>query len=174
MDCNIRVSGIKEGEHKYFFDINDQFFTSFLNPEIKKGKLNVIATLLKNQDKITISIKINGIISNIPCDLCASGLDIKILNDSSFLITEKKKDLDSSDDIIYINKHQKTINISQLIYENITLSLPTQRVHSGENNAQCDKEMINLIENYKSRSNYKIQDLNPISEKLNKIKDIIQ
>ena len=60
LDYNIRISGNKNGKHDYVFNVDGKFFERFVGHDIKKAQIDIIATLWKNNDKLKLSLKING------------------------------------------------------------------------------------------------------------------
>ena len=164
---NIRISGIINGNHDYFFNIDEKFFDRFIGHEITKAQIKIIATLWKNDDKLKLSLKINGFIYNLLCDICASELDIKISNSLSILLESCEKNLEDTDEIMYVQNNQNEIDISHLIYEGIILSIPTKKKHLNE--SKCSKEMVLLVKKYTEKN----KRTDPRWEQLNKLKDII-
>ena len=70
----------------------------------------------------------------------------------------------------YIKPNQHKIDISQLIYEGIVLSIPSKKEHLGEENDKCDNEMKVLLDKYAKKNKEKND---PRWDKLNKLKDLI-
>lgn len=169
LNCSVRISGIKDGTHEYFFNIDNQFFEAFVNSEVTDSKIKVSAILLKDLKKLKLSLKISGNISNLICDLCASKISIPVSNTLSVLIEETDLNQEDTDEVIYVSPSQHTIDISQLIYECIIFSIPIKREHSGGKNDKCDKNMKILIDQYTKQK--KISD--PQWSELNKLKDLI-
>lgn len=169
INYNIRISGVADGNHEYSFDIDDKFFESFANSEIIDANIKVVVTLLKIGKKLTLSLKINGTIYNLLCDLCAAKMNIMISNSLSILLEESNSNFEDTDEIIYIVPNQHEINISQLIYEGIIFSIPTKRNHSGRNNDNCDKEMMLLLNKYSEKE----KKSDPKWNKLHELKNLI-
>ena len=170
----IHISGLKEGQHEYYFKIDSQFFEEFEGSEIKDCSLEVFAILTQELNKLSLSLQINGTIFNLLCDICNSKMKINISNLCSFLL--KGEDLkinnwdEGEEDIIYIMPEQQKINISKLIYESIILSIPTKKTHGSELfNEKCDGNMISLINKYSEKKSIK----DPRWKDLDKLKDLI-
>tara|TARA_B100000902_G_scaffold342038_1_gene345841 strand:+ start:9844 stop:10347 length:504 start_codon:yes stop_codon:yes gene_type:complete len=164
-EYNIRVLGITDGKHNNSFTINREFFEAFNNSEIKNTTILVDTILIKDGNKIKLNIKFDGHIHDLNCDLCASKINIKIKNSISIIIKISDNENEDTDEIIYINSNQSFLDISQLIFEGIELSIPNKIKHSGVNGDKCDKEMIKLINKY-AQKEYN----NPMREELNKLK----
>ena len=166
---NIRISGIKDGNHEYFFNINEKLFESFVESELINCVVKVNCNLFKDGNKLKLSLHIEGNILNFNCDLCAGSINLSIVNSIDVLLQETESEMEDTDEIIYIQSNQSHIDISQLIYETIILSIPSKIEHSGVENDICDKEMMVLLDKYAEKK--EIND--PRWGDLNKLKDLI-
>jgi len=169
LNYNIRISGIKDGNHEYFFNINNKFFESFVESEVINSVIKVNCNLFKDGDKLKLSIHIEGNILNFNCDLCAGPLNLLIENSIDVLLQETEIEIEDTDEIVYIQSNQSHLDISQLIYETVILSIPSKIEHSGLESDICDKEMMVLIDKYAEKE--EIND--PRWDDLNKLKDLI-
>lgn len=169
LNYNIRISGIKDGNHEYFFNINEKFFESFVESELINCVVKVNCNLFKDGNKLKLSLHIEGNILNFNCDLCAGSINLSIVNSIDVLLQETESKMEDTDEIIYIQSNQSHIDISQLIYETIILSIPSKIEHSGVENDICDKEMMVLLDKYAEKK--EIND--PRWGDLNKLKDLI-
>lgn len=152
-DYIIKIHGVNNGKHIHCFNIKDDFFENFNNSEITHANIIANVTLKKTDDKLSLSIKIYGKINNLLCDLCAEKITINISSETTIIIVETNEDLPSTDDIIYVKTNEKEVNISHLLFELITLSLPNKRRHelNEDKSSECDKEMLKLIKAYSTK-----------------------
>ena len=119
----IRIAGLKEGEHRQAFEIKDKFFEAYEQSEVKTGSfiVNTLVMLRGLDRKLTINIE--GTITNLLCDYCAQKLEWPISITSNFVIKESEKEIESTDEVIYVLPNQHQLQINQLIFET-RLSLP--------------------------------------------------
>lgn len=169
LNYNIRISGIKDGNHEYFFNVNKKFFESFVESEVINSIIKVNCNLFKDGNKLKLSLHVEGCILNFNCDLCAAPIKLLIKNSMDVLLQETEIEIEDTDEIVYIQSSQSHLDISQLIYEAVILSIPSKIEHSGVESDICDKEMMVLIEKYAKKE--EIND--PRWDDLNKLKDII-
>ena len=163
----VRIAGLKEGEHRQSFDIKDKFFEAYEKSEVKEGEFIVNSLLnIKGIDR-KITINIEGVIKNLLCDYCAESLNCKISTALDFLIKESEEQIESTDEIIYVLPKQHQLNINQLIFEMISLAVPTKKSHQENGEINCDRKMLSLIEKYATKQK---QDADPIWEALKKLK----
>ena len=52
----VRISGIKDGSHEDYFDINGKFFESFVNYDITNCEIKVISMLIKDGNKLKLNL----------------------------------------------------------------------------------------------------------------------
>ena len=165
----IRIAGLKEGEHRQAFEIKDKFFEAYEQSEVKTGSfiVNTLVAIIGIDRKLSINIE--GTITNLLCDYCAKKLEWPISITSNFVIKESEKEMDSTDEVIYVLSNQHHLNINQLIFEMINLSIPSKRTHnkSEQGEGKCDKEMLELMEKYATKTK---QEIDPRWEVLNKLK----
>ena len=146
----IRIAGLKEGEHRQAFEIKDKFFEAYEQSEVKTGSfiVNTLVVLRGLDRKLTINIE--GTITNLLCDYCAQKLEWPISITSNFVIKESEKETESTDEVIYVLPNQYQLQINQLIFEMINLSIPSKRRH--EVDEKCDKEMLKLMDKYATKT----------------------
>ena len=82
----IRISGIKDGSHENFFDINGEFFESFVNSDVTNCEIKVVSVLIKDGNKLKLNLDLKGKINNLLCDLCANEMTISVDNSISVLL----------------------------------------------------------------------------------------
>ena len=149
-EYRITVGGIEEGIHSFTFEIKDSFFKAFSQSEVKHADIISTVLLERKNNKLTLSIELNGRINHLLCDICAEDLSVEISSITRMMIKETSGNLESTDEIIYINSNDNELSIEHLLYELITLSLPKRRQHptNEDGTTNCNEEMISLIDKY--------------------------
>ncbi len=169
----VRIAGLKEGEHRQEFKIKDKFFEAYEQSEVKKGNFMIRTLLtLKGLDR-KLSISIEGKITNLLCDYCAENLDWGVETTLNFVIKESQQETESTDEIIYVLVNQHQLNINQLIFEMINLTIPSKISHPLDENGnrKCKKEMLELIDKYAASEKEKTD---PRWGELNKLRKTIK
>ena len=163
----VRIAGLKEGVHRQSFDIKDKFFEAYEKSEVKEGEFIVNSLLnIKGIDR-KITLNIEGVIKNLLCDYCAESLNYKISTALDLVIKESEEQVESTDEIIYVLPKQHQLSINQLIFEMISLAIPTKKFHQENGKINCDEKMLALIEKYATKQK---QDADPRWEALKKLK----
>jgi uncharacterized metal-binding protein YceD (DUF177 family) len=149
-EYKIQFVGLAAGKHEYQFRVTDTFFDDHEYSEIKKANILVDMTLLKQSTMMSLDFKVSGTVK-VPCDLCTEEFDLPISGEYQLIVKVGGSDSGSEDDdIITVAASEHELELSQYIYEYITLSLPIKRVHPDDEdgNSTCDPEMIEKMEKY--------------------------
>ena len=140
---NLPFLGLKVGKHVYEFEVNDSFFEGISYSMVHKGQLQVRLELEKKETMLFASFEVIGIVS-VDCDRCNTPMDLSI-EGSLKLIYKFGLEEENDDSLVVLHPDEYQINVKEPIYELISLSLPSRKVHpSGE----CDEEMWALIQKY--------------------------
>jgi uncharacterized metal-binding protein YceD (DUF177 family) len=146
---SIPISGLKEGNHSFDFEINNEFFEKFEESEVKKGALKAIVEAYKRSSHIDLVITIKGVIM-ISCDRCL-GEYCQPINCENRLLVKFGKTLDESDpDLITVPADESELDMQQYFYEFILLALPIKRVHPDNKTGKstCDPEMLEMLKEH--------------------------
>ncbi|NMC39552.1 MAG: DUF177 domain-containing protein [Bacteroidales bacterium] len=149
----IPLIGLKEGKHTFEFGIGNKFFDGFEESEIKEGELRAVVLLEKGSACINLRIVISGAVK-ISCDRCLEYFLQKIECENS-LIVKAGNDTDNGDpEILFVPFASHELDLSQLFYEYIHLSLPLRRIHPDgkEGQSGCNPDMIARLENHRAEN----------------------
>ncbi len=168
----VQFGGLPIGVHEFEFEVNDRFFQNFENSEFSKADITVFASLTKQNNLLQMDFSISGTVA-IDCDRCLKNFDFPVETEQALVIKHGNPE-ESTDEILVIEEGKEEFDVSQYIYEYITLAVPARRVpcEVEEENFECDYETLEkltALEAEKEQENNKEEE-NPIWEKLNKIK----
>jgi uncharacterized metal-binding protein YceD (DUF177 family) len=149
-EYKIKLGNITNGKNSFSFEIKDSFFDAFTLSDVEYAEIITTALLNKDGDKLALTLRINGTINKLLCDICTEEISINIKAVANVIITKTDEDLISTDEVLYIKKNESSIDLKQLIFELIILNLPKKRQHPLNNKGEvmCNKEMVSLIEKY--------------------------
>ena len=142
----IGVSGLKEGRHTFDFEIDNKFFESFEESEIKEGSLSAIIEIEKRSSHIDLFIRISGKVK-VCCDRCLGMFFYPVESENRLLVKFGKKIEESDPDIVSLTADDHEIDLEQHLYEFIHLALPIRRVHPDDRkgNSTCDPVMLKKL-----------------------------
>lgn len=161
----VKFAGLPVGTHEFEFEIDGKFFEQFNDSEIQQANLKVDLALLKQNHLMQIQFDINGTV-NLSCDRCLIDYDFPIEAHEELVVKFGNPE-ESTDQILVINEGESQADVSQYLFEYITLALPYRRVPCEEDeNVKCDMETKQKLE----ENTVHESEPNPVWEKLNKIK----
>ncbi|MBK9732685.1 MAG: DUF177 domain-containing protein [Chitinophagaceae bacterium] len=146
----IAFVGLKEGINTFNFPIGADFFSLFEDSLVKEGKLEVNLEFDKELSFFLLKFMISGWV-NLPCDRCSALLKFPIDEDYNIVVkfdhhSDAEKD-DSMADIVYISRSESHLDVSQLIYEFINLSIPLNRVNCDnlKDEKPCNQDILKRL-----------------------------
>lgn len=141
---NIEFKGLKEGLHEFDFEVNDLFFEHFEDTLVEKGDVKVLVLFEKRKTFLKMHFKVSGNVELV-CDRCLEPYLQDICHESDIFVKfgDEAGD-DSSENVIWVLPEEHQVNVAQLIYEFIVLSVPLRQVHpiNKTGTRDCNPEMI--------------------------------
>ncbi|HLT50513.1 MAG TPA: DUF177 domain-containing protein [Arenibacter sp.] len=141
----IPFSGLKQGKHKFKYNIQNTFFESFEYNEFNGTDIALDVTLNKMSTMMELEMKALGTV-NVDCDLTNEPYDQKVSADLELVIKFGDGYNDENDEILIIPHGEYQINIAQYIYEMLVLSVPLKKVHPGVLDGTLKSEALNMLE----------------------------
>jgi uncharacterized protein len=125
---NIEIYKLANGKHNYSFEVDDAFFALFEGSLIERGEGVITAELEKTDSFIKLEFDIEGIYELI-CDRSLENYFHPYNTKESviFKFGDEEKELD--DDVFVILKNTQRLNVAQLIYELISITIPMKKLH---------------------------------------------
>ncbi|WP_346856166.1 DUF177 domain-containing protein [uncultured Draconibacterium sp.] len=145
---NIEFKGLKEGLHEYEFEINKKFFEHFNEGLVENGEVTVKVKLEKRSAFLKLHLGISGWLE-LTCDRCLDNYPQDVeLETELFVKYGEETEFEEGDNVIWVLPEEHYLNLAQVFYEYIALSIPLRHVHpneTGENS--CNEEMLDRLEN---------------------------
>ncbi len=144
---SIPFTGLKIGKHEFEFDLDNGFFDAFEYSLIKNGTLKATVALDKQETMLILQIHILGTVK-LDCDKCLAEFNAPLEIKERQIVKFADDDTESDDlEIIVLNKKESSIDISAILYELISVSVPFIKVcEENGDGQQCDQEMIARLE----------------------------
>ncbi len=144
---SIPFSGLKLGKHQFELEVDKDFFDAFEYSLVKDGKLKVNMELDKQETMLILNFDIQGTIQ-LTCDTCLSDFAQPIVIKEKQIVKFADDELANDDlEIIVISRKESEINVAELIYEYITISVPYVN-NCEQAGATCDPEMIATLQKF--------------------------
>lgn len=142
----IPFRGLNIGVHNYKWEITHKFFEAIDNSEIDDAVIEVELDLEKQERMMICNFKITGSIS-VKCDRCLDELELPVNTEDTLYIKFGSESEEEADDVLVIADSEYQIDVSNLINEFITLSLPLKKVHPTDKSgkSRCNEEVIKKL-----------------------------
>ena len=143
----IPLNGLTAGENAFFWHAGKEFFDSFENSEILDAQLDIAVRAEKSGRYIGVDCNVSGGVV-VECDRCLEELEIPV--DLEVLLSVKfgeSESLDETQDgdreVIFLPVDNTELDMKQIVYDYVCISLPMQRVHEE---GECNPEALKYLE----------------------------
>ena len=141
----IRLNGLPVGNHLYEFEVNNTFFESREYAEITGGKFEVKLELIKQNHLIQLIFTIEGT-AQVGCDRCTKPYDIEVDAREEMFLKFGDPDEEHPENVLVLPHGANELDISQPLYEFISLALPYRRVPCEEDESfECDEATLKKL-----------------------------
>lgn len=145
-DFIIPVKGLSAGKHSYEFRLDGGFFREYGSTIIEDADLSANILLEKGAGWMRLNVHISGSVT-VECDRCLDDLVIPVDFEVPLQVKFSKAHLtddDSDDEFVIMDPSEGELDMSQFLYDYVSINLPLQKVHKE---GECNKEMIARLEN---------------------------
>ena len=143
----IRLNGLPTGSHQYEFKVTNSFFETRDYSDIHDANVNVAVELLKQNSVITLTFSLSGTL-HVLCDRCTKSYNVEIDSVDKMHLRFGNPDEPHAEDVFVVPHGENELDISQPLFEFISLALPTRLVPCEDDKTfKCDKETLNKLKN---------------------------
>ena len=139
----IPLNGLAAGITEFSWQAGKEFFDSFENSEILDAHLDTDVRVEKSGRYIGVDCDVRGEVK-VECDRCLDELDMPV--DVEIKLSVKYGSEESSEDpqqgereVLFIPETDAEMDLSQIVYDYVCLSLPMQRMHDE---GECNPEVM--------------------------------
>ena len=135
---SVAYKGLKNSSFDFDFEVDDALFAAYESRDIKGGKCQVKATMLKSEQQLDFDFVITGEVT-CECDRCLEDCQIPIDYEGHLIVRLSEQEGEYDGEVMWLNPAENEVDLTQYIYESIVLSLPYQRVHPE---GECNPDML--------------------------------
>ena len=137
------LNGWAAGKLQKSFTADVEFFQAFENEEIIGADVAVQCTASKRGQDILLDLSMEGFVT-VACDRCLENLDIPVSVTAALVSRTEKGGAESADgrEVLLHEVTDKELDLSQVVYDYICLSLPMQRVHPE---GKCNPDTVRYL-----------------------------
>ena len=163
----IQFSGLKPGTHSFDFKLDQSFFEHYHVNDVTDSSIGVHTEMEKEDHMLVFRFDIRGNITLV-CDRCGDPLSVKLKGQQSLVVKLSDHNEEESEDVQIVKESEGSFDLSQFIYEYVSLMIPAYRVHEddGKGRSLCNQDIIKKLEELKES-----HAPDPRWEVLNKLRD---
>lgn len=139
----ILFSSLRDGKHDFHYKIEDKFFEQFDYSDIEGADLTLDVSLEKKPNLMILSLNAAGNLK-VMCDRCTDSFNYPVEGEEDVIYKFSEEDLDD-EKIITVMPNEIEIDITNPVFEFISLLLPARRIHPK---GECNEEMLEEIDKY--------------------------
>ncbi len=142
----VKFSGLSTGVHHFEFDANDRFFEQLEDSLIRSGDVKVQMTMDKKATHLGLSFHLSGEVGEI-CDRCAVDYRQHVSGEYRMFVKFGDALEEVDDELMMIPHGSHELDISQMVYEFIGLSVPLRKVpcEATGDTSLCDRTVLDRI-----------------------------
>jgi len=148
-DFIIPFRGLALEVHRFHYEIDGSFFEELEYTELQGAAVNVDLDLERQERMLVLDFDIRGTV-DVPCDRCLDNIAWPVDSRWQLIIKFGEVYEEESDDVIVIPHEQHQIDVTQYLFEYITLMVPIRKVHPDDEdgNSTCNPAMIRILEQH--------------------------
>ena len=171
-EFTIPFVGLKQGYHRFDYNIDNKFFEHFEYDEFNSADARVDVLLEKKSTMLEFTFKASGTV-NVYCDLTNEPYDQPIDSELFLVVKFGEEYNDDNEDLLILPHGEFQVNIQQYIYELIVLAVPSKRVHPGVIDGSLRSEVLDKLEELSPRERKEIKEEEDIDPRWNKLKNLL-
>lgn len=135
----LNLKSLSQGVHEFVFNLTDSYFSQIEGSQVLDGDIEVRISLEKSGETHKLELTYEGY-ALVSCDRCLGSLEEDVYLERDIVVKYGPEYVEE-DDVVILPERQGVLDLSWMLYEDVVLSLPLQRLHEEED---CDSEMMSL------------------------------
>lgn len=164
--------GLKEGQHRFDYEIDNTFFDLFDFQEFNSSDIKVDIEFIKKANMLELEFHILGHV-NINCDVTLEPYNQEVDNQLSLVVKFGEAFNDDNEELLILPHGEYELEVQQYIYEGVVLGLPAKRIHPGVEDGSIQSEILDRLKELKPKSvseeEKKDEDIDPRWDKLKEL-----
>lgn len=143
-EFTIPFVGLKEGLHRFEFEISKTFFEAFDFEDFNDISGTTSLELTKKSTLLELSFS-TPVTVNVNCDLTNEPFDLSMDSQFDLVVKFGSEFNDENEDLLILPHGAYQLDVSQYIYEMIVLALPQKRVHPGVEDGTLKSDLLSKL-----------------------------
>ena len=136
------------GTHEFEYHLGEDFFVNMESLDIHGADLDVKLSVIHKSDVYDLNFEIDGEITLL-CDRCLEEMQYEVATDYHIVVKYGEEYCDDSDEVLVIAESENSINVANLIYDTVSLSIPMVHVHDD---GDCNELMSEQLRKHQAHS----------------------
>jgi uncharacterized metal-binding protein YceD (DUF177 family) len=124
----INIQGLSNNLHQFEFEFGKEFFELYGTDLVSEGSLVANVSLNKHETFIEVEFHIAGTVRLI-CDRSLEPFDQNVKIDQKIIFKYGTEEKEITEDVMMITHHTESLELGQLMYEFIGLTIPMKKLH---------------------------------------------
>lgn len=148
---DIPFVGLKLGLHIFTYQVDGELLSLVEESPISECDIAVQLEFVKRESVFELGFNLSGTVDS-DCDRCNDTLKLSIEDRFKVLIKFKSPRFNQNEnddpDIIFIERNETHLNVGNLIYEFLILSMPMYKIHEEDENGNstCNPAIMQWLE----------------------------
>lgn len=146
----IQFSGLKPGTHSFDFNLDQSFFEHYHFNDFIFCNIGIHVEMEKEEHVLVFLFNILGKVG-LPCDRCGDPLTMELKKQQRLVVKLSDHNEEESEDVQIVKESEGKFDLSQFIYEYVSLMIPLYRVHSDDSKGKslCNQDILKKLEELK-------------------------
>jgi uncharacterized metal-binding protein YceD (DUF177 family) len=136
----------------YDWDVDKKFFEAIENPDVLDCQLYLKLELDKQERMMVLNFTIRGHLE-VACDRCLDPFKLPVEIEEHYFIKFGEERMEESETVLVIPEAEYQLDISDLVYDYVSLSIPIRKVHpeDANGNPTCDPDTYSRLKEHAPR-----------------------
>jgi len=167
-DFVLSFFGLKEGNHKFEYKIDKQFFESFKFDEFIDADFTVVLDFNKKSTLLELHFENQGT-GTVACDLTNEPFGLPLEGALDLVVNFGEEFNNDNEEVLILPHGEHQLDLSQYIYEMIVLAVPLKKTHPGIADGSLKSDILNKLEELSPDKHKEIDEIDPRWEDLKKL-----
>lgn len=142
----VRFSGLSIGKHHFEFDVDNGFFEQIERSLIRTGNVKVKMEMERKSTHLGLFFTLDGEVGEV-CDRCSVDYRQAVSGEYRMFVKFGDAMEEADEELLIIPRGDHELDVSQMIYEFISLSIPLKKVpcETLGDTTICDRTVLDRI-----------------------------
>ncbi len=154
-DYTIRLLDLKEGSHRFFIPLRDEFFAAYDNQIYQRGHIDCILDVQRSPAMYILEFHMQGTVQ-VRCDKCYAPIHLPVeerfrlmVKYSDHIALSSTQTTPNSDEVVVLPTDHVVFDLAPYLREFSILIMPPRNVYECRKNPPypCDEVVLNLLNN---------------------------